>query len=142
MALFLLKTWIAIFHLYEVWFWYYEFNTLFSSHLQFGFWTSRSSYPSNSKKILWGTKFLKVPLCRIFIFCFLWNLGIWILTILPSHFYTLVYCRPIHLISIGFQNIDNDLVTPPKKLFLPFQLLQSCNLCGHFEWDFFCKVLG
>jgi hypothetical protein len=40
---------------------------------------------------------------------------------------TLAYCRPIHLISIEFQNIDNNLSSPPKKLFLPLQLLKSCN---------------
>jgi hypothetical protein len=38
----------------------------------------------------------------------------------------LANCRPmppIHLISIEFQNIDNDQGSPPKKLFLPLQLL-------------------
>jgi hypothetical protein len=28
-----------------------------------------------------------------------------------------------HLISIEFQNIDNDQGSPPKKLFLPLRLL-------------------
>jgi hypothetical protein len=46
--------------------------------------------------------------------CFLWNLGLWILTIQPSHSYTMAYCRPLHLISIEFQNIDNNHRTPPK----------------------------
>jgi hypothetical protein len=50
--------------------------------------------------------------------CILWELGVWILTTWPSHSYTLAYCRPIHLISIEFQNIDNNLGTLPKKLFL------------------------
>jgi hypothetical protein len=45
------------------------------------------------------------------------------LTMQPSHSYALAYCRPIHLISIEFQNIDNDPGSPPKKLFLPLQLL-------------------
>jgi hypothetical protein len=35
----------------------------------------------------------------------------------------LAYCRPIHLISIEFQNIGNDQGSPPKKRFLPLQLL-------------------
>jgi hypothetical protein len=41
------------------------------------------------------------------------------LTIQPSHSYTLAYYRPFHLISIEFQNIDNDQGNPPKKLFPP-----------------------
>jgi hypothetical protein len=49
------------------------------------------------------------------------TLGFEILTIQPFHSYTLAYCRPIHLISIEFQNIDNDLGYPPKKnFFFPF----------------------
>jgi hypothetical protein len=55
--------------------------------------------------------------------CFLWDLGLRILTVQPSHFYTLAYCRPIHLISIKFQNIENNYGSLPKKLFLPLQLL-------------------
>jgi hypothetical protein len=35
----------------------------------------------------------------------------------------LAYCRPILLISIEFQNIDNDQGSSPKRLFLPLQLL-------------------
>jgi hypothetical protein len=34
------------------------------------------------------------------------TLGFESLTTKPSHYYTLEYCRPIHLISIKFQNID------------------------------------
>jgi hypothetical protein len=45
--------------------------------------------------------------------CFLWDLGLWILTIQPSHSYTLPYCRPTHPISIEFQNIDNYQGSPP-----------------------------
>jgi hypothetical protein len=41
----------------------------------------------------------------------------------PSHYYTLTYCRPFHLISIEFQNINNDQGNPPKKLLLPLRLL-------------------
>jgi hypothetical protein len=52
--------------------------------------------------------------------CFLWDFGLWMLTIQPSHFYTLAYCRPIHLISIEFQNIDSNSGSPPKKYFFPF----------------------
>jgi hypothetical protein len=35
----------------------------------------------------------------------------------------LANCRPIQLISIEFQNIDNNEGSLPKKLFLPLQLL-------------------
>jgi hypothetical protein len=79
---------------------------------------------------------MKVPLSRNYFLwnqngiCFLRDLGLWVLTIQPFHSYTLAYCRPIHLISIEFQNIDNDQGSPPKKLFLPLQLLWSCN-CAH-----------
>jgi hypothetical protein len=34
---------------------------------------------------------------------FLWHLVLWILSIQPSHYYTLAYCRPIFLISIEFK---------------------------------------
>jgi hypothetical protein len=40
-------------------------------------------------------------------FCFLWEFGLWIFTTQPFHSHTLAYCRPIHQISIEFQNIDN-----------------------------------
>jgi hypothetical protein len=73
--------------------------------------------------------------------CFLWDLGLWILTIQPSHSYTLAYCRPIYLISIEFQNIENNQGSLPKKHFLPLQLLSSCNPWGHFDWDFFYKLI-
>jgi hypothetical protein len=32
----------------------------------------------------------------------------------------LAYCRPFHLISIEFQNIDNGQGNPPKNFFSPF----------------------
>jgi hypothetical protein len=35
----------------------------------------------------------------------------------------LANCRPIHLISIEFQNIENNHGSLPKKLFLPLKLL-------------------
>jgi hypothetical protein len=79
--------------------------------------------PSNFEKILWCNKFLKVPPCRNYFLwksygiCFAWDVGLWILTIQPFHSYTLAYCRPIHLISIEFQNIDNNQGSPPKKTF-------------------------
>jgi hypothetical protein len=69
--------------------------------------------PSNFEKILWSNKFLKVLVKIIFyenqdgIF-FSWDLRLWILTIQPSHFYSLAYFRPIHVISIEFQSIDSD----------------------------------
>jgi hypothetical protein len=80
--------------------------------------TLRSSYGVIS---LW-----RYPLVEIIFYenqdgiFFLWDLRLWILSIQPSHSYTLAYCRPIHLISIEFQNIDNNQSSPPKKLFLPF----------------------
>jgi hypothetical protein len=43
----------------------------------------------------------------------------------------LAYYKPIHLISIEFQNIDNVPGFPPKKLFLSPSIviiLQSVNL--------------
>jgi hypothetical protein len=85
--------------------------------------------PSNFEKILWGNKFLELPHCRNdFLWksrwhCFLWELGLWILTIQPFHSYTLAYCRPFRIISIEFQNIDNDRGNLPKKLFLLLELL-------------------
>jgi hypothetical protein len=54
---------------------------------------------------------------------FIWDFGLSILTTWPSYFWTLAYCRPIHLISIEFQCIDNNLGTPPKKLLLLLKLL-------------------
>jgi hypothetical protein len=107
----------------------YEFNTSFSSHLPFRFPLKKKFLPSIFKKILWSNKSFKVPPCKNY---FLWksrwhflliDLGLRILTTQPSHFYTLAYCRPLHLISIEFQNIDNDQGNPPKKLFFPLQLL-------------------
>jgi hypothetical protein len=78
------------------------------------------------KKILWGNKFLKVPPRRNVLvenqnnFCFLWDLGLWILTTQPSHSYTLAYCRHVHLIFVEFQNIDNNPCIPPKTFFFSF----------------------
>jgi hypothetical protein len=34
------------------------------------------------------------------------------------HISTLAYCRPIHLISVEFQNIDNNPATPAKTCIL------------------------
>jgi hypothetical protein len=81
--------------------------------------------PSKFEKILWSNKFLKIPPCRnYFLWKSRWHLllkrpWLWILTIQPSHYCTLVYCRPIHLISIEFQNIDNNLGSPPNFFFPP-----------------------
>jgi hypothetical protein len=47
------------------------------------------------------------------------TLGFESLTIQPSHSYTSAYCRPIHLISIEVQNIDNDPGSPAKNIFSP-----------------------
>ena len=40
----------------------------------------------------------------------------------PSHSYTLAYYRPIYLISIEFQNIENNQGFQSKKLFSPFNI--------------------
>jgi hypothetical protein len=70
------------------------------------------------------TSFSRYPLVEIIVYenqddlCFLWDCRFWILTTQPSHFYTLAYCWPIYLISIEFQNIDNNLGSPSKKTFL------------------------
>jgi hypothetical protein len=49
-------------------------------------------------------------------------MGPWALNLTTqwSHSYTLAYCRPIHLISIEFQYIDNNQGSPPKNFFFPF----------------------
>ena len=39
----------------------------------------------------------------------------------PAHFNTLAKCRPIHQISIEFQNIDNNQGFPTKNNFFPFK---------------------
>jgi hypothetical protein len=78
------------------------------------FHVKKKILPSIFEKILWSNKSFKVPLVEVIFYenqdgnCFLWDLGFWILTIQPSHSYTLAYYRPFHLISIEFQNIDND----------------------------------
>jgi hypothetical protein len=93
------------------------------------FHLKKNILPSNFEKILWSNKFLKFPLVEIIFYenqdgiYFLWDLGLWILTIQPSHSYTLANCRPIDLISIEFQNIENNQGSLPKKLFLPLKLL-------------------
>jgi hypothetical protein len=50
------------------------------------------------------------------------------LTIQPSHFYTLAYCGPIHLISIEVQNIHNDPGSAPKNF---------CNLFFGNKWTLY-----
>jgi hypothetical protein len=102
------------------------------------FHLKKKSYLQTLKRFYGVTTFSRYPLVEIVLYVnqdgifFLRNLGLWILTIQPSHSYTLAYCRPIHLNSIEFQNIDNDQGSPPKKLFLLFQLLYSCNLYSHW----------
>jgi hypothetical protein len=105
-------------------------STLHFLHIyRLSFYLKKKILPSNFEKILWNNKFFKVPLVEIIFYenqdgiCFLWNLGLWILTIQTSHSYTLAYCRPIHLNSIEFQSIDNNPDFLPKKLFFPLQLL-------------------
>jgi hypothetical protein len=103
---------------------------LHSFHIyRLDFHLKKKILPSIFEKIHWSNKFLKVSLVKIIFYknqdgiCFLWDLRLWILTTQPSHSYTLAYCRPIHLISIEFQKIDNDQALAPRKLFLLLQLL-------------------
>jgi hypothetical protein len=104
--------------------------------------------PSNSNKILWSNKFLKITLVEIILFenqdgiYFLWDLGLQTLTMWPAHFFPLAYYRPNCLISIQFRIIGNNPCIPLKKAFPPFQLLQSCNPWDHFHWDFFLHTIG
>jgi hypothetical protein len=57
------------------------------------------------------TSFPRYPLLEIIFYenqdglCFLWDLGFWILTIQPSHSYTLAYFRPIHLNLLNFKTL-------------------------------------
>jgi hypothetical protein len=48
----------------------------------------------------------------------------------------------IHLISIEFQNIDNDQGNPPKKVFSPPSIVIIYQSWGHFDWDFFYNLLA
>jgi hypothetical protein len=108
----------------------YEFSTSYSSHLPFRFPLKEKKCCLQTLKRFYGvTSLWRYPLVEIIFYenqdgiCFLWDLELWILTIQPSHSYTLAYCRPIQLISIEFQNIDNNQGSLPKKLFLLLQLL-------------------
>jgi hypothetical protein len=73
-----------------------------------------------------GVTSFKVPPVKMILstnqddLCFLWDLGLWILTTRPFHSYTLAYCGHIYLISIEFQNIDNNPSNPPKNFFFLF----------------------
>jgi hypothetical protein len=75
------------------------------------------------------TSFSRYPLVEIILYdnqdgiCFLWDLGLWILTIQPSHSYTLACCRPIHLILLNFKILTTIWTPHHKKLFFPLQLL-------------------
>jgi hypothetical protein len=92
-------------------FWCYEFNLSFSSHPPFNFLLG--------KKIL-AFKLWEDSMEQFFSqghFCFLWDLGLWVLTIGPSHSYSLAYSIATHLISIEFQNINNIWATLSKKTF-------------------------
>jgi hypothetical protein len=69
------------------------FHFLRIYHLDF--YLKKKILPSNFEKILWSNKFLKVPLVKIIFYenqdgiSFLWDLGLWILTIQPFYSYTL-----------------------------------------------------
>jgi hypothetical protein len=91
----------------------YESSTSFSSHLPFRFPLEKKFCPQTLRRFYWVISFSRYLLVEIIFYenqdgiCFLWDLGLWILTIQTSHSYTLAYCKPIHLIFIEFQNIDN-----------------------------------
>ena len=72
--------------------------------------------------------------------CVLWDLWLQILTTWRFRFYTLSYWSPIHLISIEFQNIDNNLGTLPKNFFVIFNCydLAICvvTLTGTFSTNY------
>jgi hypothetical protein len=100
-------------------------------HLPFRFLLEeKKSCLQNLRRFYGVTSFSMYPLVEIIFYgnqdgiFFLWDLGLWILTIQPSHSYTLAYCRPIHLISTEFQNIENNQGSLPKKFFFPF----NCNI--------------
>jgi hypothetical protein len=103
----------------------YGFSTSFSSHLPLDFHLKKKSCLQTLKRFYGITSFSRYPLVKIILYenqdgiCFLWDLGLWILTIQPSHSYTLANCRPFHLISIEFQNIENNHGSLPEKRFLP-----------------------
>jgi hypothetical protein len=93
-------------------------------HLDFHL--KKKSCLQNLRRFYGITSTLRYPLVEIIFYenqdgiCFLWDIGLWILTIQPSHSYTLAYYRPFHLISIEFQNIDNDQGNTPIYFFPPF----------------------
>jgi hypothetical protein len=138
-------------HSYEVPFW--RFLVLWIQHVIFFtyiVWAStwrKPSYHQTLRRFYGVTSFSRHPILEFFWFenqddlCFWWDFGLWILTTWPAHSSTLAYWRPIHLISIEFRSIDNNLGTLPKKLFIFFQLLYFYNLHNHFDWDFFYKLL-
>jgi hypothetical protein len=110
-------------------FWWYEFNTSFSSHPPFRFPLEEKNLTFNlwEDSLKWQVS-LGTSLVDIIFYenqgdiCFLWNLGLWILIIQSFQSCTLAYFLPIHLITIEFQNIDNTPGSPPKT-FLLLQLL-------------------
>jgi hypothetical protein len=99
---------------------------LFTSTIWISTWR-KSSCLQTLRRFYGVTTFSRYPLVEIILFenqddlCLLWDLGFWILTSQPFNSYTLAYCRPFHLISIGFQYIDNNPGSPPKNFFFPFK---------------------
>jgi hypothetical protein len=105
----------------------YEFNTSFSSYLPFRFpLEGKESCLQTLRRFHGVPSSSCYPLVEIIFYenqdgiCFLWDLGLWILTIQPFHSYTLAYCRPIHLISIEFQNIEKNQGSLQENFFFPF----------------------
>jgi short subunit fatty acids transporter len=74
--------------------------------------------------------------------CFLWEFGFWILITQPSHSYTLAYCRSMHLISIEFQNIDNNPATPTKITFSSPSIVIILQSVQSLWLEFFLQTTG
>jgi hypothetical protein len=74
--------------------------------------------------------------------CFLWDLRLWILTIQPLHSYTLACCRPIYLIFVEFQNIDNNASSPPKILFSSTSIVIILQSVWSLWLRFFLQIIS
>jgi hypothetical protein len=74
--------------------------------------------------------------------CFLWDLGLWILTIQPSHSYTLANCGLIQLISIEFQNIEKQPWLPTKKTFSSPSIVIILQSMWSFWLRFFLQAIS
>jgi hypothetical protein len=123
-------------------------HSLYIYHLDFHL--KERSFPQTLKRFYGVTSFSRYFLIEIILYknqdgiCFLWGLELWILIIQPSHPYTLAYCRPILLISIEFQNIDNDHGSP-HNFFFPFYYyylaIREVTLTKIFSTNYYCFAM-